>query len=638
MANSFLSKMAKKAISGAKKTPLGSALGQVAKGYTDLTSTPTRASVLEPKLSAPAPKVTTKVSSSPDNTNFTNKSTEVKTPTVGIARNQSPTSPSYTGPSGAGTSTGSTNPGYISDRALEILGGSGSGYSQSDYDNAVIQAKIEALTGKYTPKEDVAITSTERTPDSIVIKEGSIGAKNALESGHLLTGKNEFYMQSADGAYTKYVRGADGQFSPATQSQEADIGDLGLSPTDIENYYNQKAQDKYTPYQDELAQSEQDRLKIYQDDIARLEQQQSDYSTNLAESMNIQIENETNRLQQQIESYKQEAAAAMEDLSTRFAFRGFGKSSKHYEAQAGLQKQANDIIGSLMAESNARIAMLRAKASGADDAVLADLSKALNAARVDVANMKDDYAKLASDLRLEAIKAGDDAMAKYYEEIAARAKEEDAQEEVNTSLSDKMGYLVDKYGNPILDDAGEQIRIPSGSSSFDFVAGTKYQPSGYYDPTTGEFVPYGGASAGGAAYGGGSRGGSGSKKSSDDEATGLAGYAFDMVVSGQWTPNQADSYIRSTASKGKQMTSEINRFTTLLSENSTLPPMAQGPVTPWKAKYNPFDYLNPNSDNEPAVIKSGYKDVPVSNKKTTKNDTKGGFGFDFDLKKYLFKD
>jgi len=50
-----------------------------------------------------------------------------------------------------------------------------------------------------------------------------------------------------------------------------------------------------------------------------------------------------------------------------------------------------------------------------------------------------------------------------------------------------------------------------------------------------------------------------------------------------------------------------------LESGSQLAPGAQGPITPWNAQYSPFDYLNPNSDNEPAVIKSGYKAEPGGN-------------------------
>jgi hypothetical protein len=240
-----------------------------------------------------------------------------------------------------------------------------------------------------------------------------------------------------------------------------------------------------------------------QDEIARLEGLGTSRLQPLMDLAAAQKEAMRSATQRQIQQSREQTRGAQEQLATRFGFSGFGQSTRQQQGQADLlvqQQQAEEAFNRALLLEESKI---DAQLAGATDEEIERINAAINAERANIDQLQAGIAQKESEMKLQALGVAQEATQKMIEQLGVSAEEA---RQANLELSAGIGFLVDQFGQPILNNAGNIVELPEGVKQ-QFISATKQQRAGVFDPITGTFTPLGGGGVGGGGVvGGGGRG------------------------------------------------------------------------------------------------------------------------------------
>ena len=293
-------------------------------------------------------------------------------------------------------------------------------------------------------------------------------------------------------------------------SQPAITGGIDLTtPEGIREFTRQQALAQIEPTLGVIEPQTQDAIQRAQDEILRLQQQlpsnlvpiedqpeRFQLLNRLGEAQKSAIARDT---EMQLEQLRDQTAGAQEQLATRFGFAGFGQSTQQQAGQADLLKQQQQIESSIRAQQALENAKIDAEIRGASLDEIERIEGQIQAQRDQVSALQAGLAETQANLRLEALGVAESATADMLEQLGVGA---DAAAQANLEASATLGFLVDDFGQPILNDAGNVVSLPDAVKQ-QFVAATTRQGAGVFNPITGQFTPLDGVGRAGLLGGGG---------------------------------------------------------------------------------------------------------------------------------------
>lgn len=300
------------------------------------------------------------------------------------------------------------------------------------------------------------------------------------------------------------------------------------NPSDVERYLSNETNKAINPLMDIYSSSANTAVSEAEKRLAELNTGSylSSRLTPLEEMAKAQKEAQRIATEQRIAENEAETGKAREDLATRFAFSGFGRSDEHLGEQSGLAKQSLNIKNAILNQQQLENMKIDAELRGASEEELNAINRSIDENKTIIQNAKTGLAEKKAELRLKAMETGQTSLAGFQEQLNAAAEAEAKRKTANVDLSKSVGYLVndqgeilpgkdgqpvaipnnvdsalskaagymvDEKGNAIMGKDGQPVKVPT---ELDFIEGTKTQQSGTFNPLTGQFTPMGGGRAG----------------------------------------------------------------------------------------------------------------------------------------------
>ncbi len=222
------------------------------------------------------------------------------------------------------------------------------------------------------------------------------------------------------------------------------------------------------------------------------------------------------RIQSQLAESQAQAQRQQEQIATRFAVTGFGRSTEQVQAQADLARSVANIQNQIRQQGELQLARIDAEERGASGDELERLDTAIAEQQERISGLQAQFAEQEAGLRTGAIEAGEAGLARFaeqqqlreqtfIEEQAARRAQQAQQQKARADFLETQGLVQDPDTGELVQDIRARADLLEQQSQVElrraqaqralrpearrFIPGTARQLPGTFDPTTGQFIP-----------------------------------------------------------------------------------------------------------------------------------------------------